>query len=202
MDYIPGYGSSKTLVSGVRFTPFLQTYFFRQLRSWTIHFLFEEFFMKAQIISFHCVLKNGLGQIINRSFTRDVITHVAGASPAIPGLPDGLKNVKPGERRKISVKAQEAFGMYDPALARQASRKSLAPAGTLTLGDRVQLADSFGDFRLYRVTKIIGDLIYLDANHPLAGQDLTFDVHVVDARDASPEELLESSVPAIPTFLQ
>ncbi len=157
--------------------------------------------MKAQIISFHCVLKNGLGQIINTSFARDVITHASGVPAVIPGLPAGLNDVKPGERRTIAVRAHEAFGMYDPALTRQASRKSLAPAGSLALGDRVHLPDSFGDTRLYRITKIIGDLIYLDANHPLAGQDLTFDVHVVDARDASPEELLESSAPAIPSYL-
>lgn len=159
--------------------------------------------MKAQVVSFHCVLKNGLGNVVSTSFNRDVITHVNGNSNAIPGLPAGLKDVKPGERRKIAVKAQEAYGLYDPALTREASRRSLVSTGTLSVGDRVHLADTFGDFRLYRVTKIIGDLVYLDANHPLAGQDLVFDVHIVDARDATPEELLESSAaPATSAYLQ
>jgi FKBP-type peptidyl-prolyl cis-trans isomerase SlyD len=158
--------------------------------------------MKAQVVSFHCVLKNGLGQLINTSFNRDVITHVSGAPKVVNGLPAGLRDVKPGERRSIAVKAQEAYGLYDPALTRQASRRSLLSTGELAVDDRVHLADSFGDFQLYRITKIIGDLVYLDANHPLAGQDLTFDIHIVDARDATPEEMLESSIAPNPSFLQ
>lgn len=157
--------------------------------------------MKAQIVSFHCVLKNSLGQVISTSFNRDVITSIHG-SPSVVGLSSGLKEVKPGERRKIAVKAQEAYGFYDPTLTKEASRKSLVSSGELAVGDRIHLADAGGDFRLYQITKIIGDLIYLDANHPLAGQDLVFDVHVVDARDATEEELRESSIAAGWPYLQ
>lgn len=159
--------------------------------------------MKAQIISFHCVMKNVLGQVISTSFNQDVITKINLNGPdAVPGLSAGLQEVRPGERRKISVPATEAYGLYDPRLAREASRRSLKSTGELAVGDRVHLRDSFGDLRLYRVTRILGDLVYLDANHPLAGQDLFFEVHVVAARDATPEEILESSEPLIPRYLQ
>jgi FKBP-type peptidyl-prolyl cis-trans isomerase SlyD len=158
--------------------------------------------MKAQIVSFHCVLKNALGQVISTSYNRDVITQLPNGAPMeVPGLSLGLKEVKPGERRKIAVNAKEAYGMYDPALTREASRKSLLSTEPPAVGDRVHMATSFGDFRLYRITKILGDLIYLDANHPLAGQDLVFEVQVVDARDATEEEIQEASAPAVHSYL-
>lgn len=159
--------------------------------------------MKAQVVSFHCVLENALGKVLSTSFNRDVITQISANSPVeIAGFPAHLAAVSPGEHRRISLKAQEAYGLYDPALARQASRRSVAGPGSLAIGDQVHLADSFGDFRLYRVTGILGDLIYLDANHPLAGQDLVFDVHILEARDATEEEVRSSSHPAPTPYLQ
>ncbi len=157
--------------------------------------------MQAQVISFHCVLKDGLGKIINTSFSRDVITNVPGVLQLTPGLPAGLNDVRPGERRVIAVKAQDAFGIYDPALAIQVARGSLSAAGPVVVGNSVHLANPIGEIREYRITKIVGDQVYLDANHPLAGRDLSFDVHIVEARNASDEELRESSSPAIPTYL-
>lgn len=152
--------------------------------------------MKAQVVSFHCVLKNALGTVINTSFSRDVITHADGVAAAIPGLPAGMANVKPGERRSVAVKAQEAFGVYDPALTRQVPSHRLGRRSSVTVGDQVRVSDDEGNLRAYRVTGIFADTVFLDANHPLAGQDLVFDLHILEARDASPEELLESSAPA------
>lgn len=159
--------------------------------------------MKAQIVSFHCVLKNSLGQLISSSFNRDVITyHPRGAAMELPALAAGLQEVKPGEHRKIAVAAAQAYGLYNPALTRTVKRKTLMTTGAPAIGDRVHLQDDQGSFRLYRITKVIGDLVYLDANHPLAGQDLVFDIDVVDARDATEEEILESSMPDPREYLQ
>ena len=156
---------------------------------------------KAQIVSFHCVLKNVVGQVISTSFNQDVITQGRG-NCEVPGLPAGLKKVKPGERRKIAVTAKEAYGLYDPELARQTTRKNLMTAGELAVGDRMHLPGPDGNLRPYCVTRIQGDVIDLDANHPLAGQDLVFEVHVVEARNATREEILESGNPQTRPYLQ
>jgi FKBP-type peptidyl-prolyl cis-trans isomerase SlyD len=159
--------------------------------------------MKAQIVSFHCILKNTLGQVISTSFNRDVITHLPqGEVMEVPALAAGLQEVKPGEHREISISADQAYGLYNPELTRTVSREQLSSTGTPTVGDRVHLADEHGNYRLYRITKILGDFVYLDANHPLAGQDLIFDIQVVDARDATAEEILESSAPSRKEYLQ
>jgi FKBP-type peptidyl-prolyl cis-trans isomerase SlyD len=152
--------------------------------------------MKPQIVSFHCVLKDVLGQVISTSFNNDVITqHLSEEPGELPGLAAGLQGVRAGERRRIHIEARKAYGLYDPGLAREASRRSLQLSGDLAVGDRVHLAGAFGDLRLYRVTKILGDLVYLDANHPLAGQDLIFEVHVMEARDATADEVSETISP-------
>lgn len=158
--------------------------------------------MKSQIVSFHCVMKNVLGRVLSTSFNRDVITQLAhGEAMEVPGLPAGLKDVRAGERRHITVKAADAYGLYDPSLARVVPRASLRSSRALAVGENIHMPADGGGFRLYRVTKILGDSVYLDANHPLAGQDLVFDVHVVDARDATEAEILDSSEPGIPGWL-
>ena len=158
--------------------------------------------MKAQIISFHCVLKNTFDEVLSTSFNQDVITRIASeAAVEIPGLSEKLQNVTTGEKRKFTLKAREAYGFYDPRLVKMVSAKSLKSRDTVALGERVSQRDAAGKQRLYRVTEIKGDVVQLDANHPLAGQDLVFEVHVVDARDATQQEISESSEPMIPHYL-
>ena len=125
-------------------------------------FSFRElaFHMKAQIVSFHCILKNTLGQVISTSFNRDVITHLPqGEAMEVPALAAGLQEVKPGEHREISVSADQAYGLYNPALVRTVSRERLTATGAPAVGDRVHLADEHGDFRLYETQAV---LRYLD----------------------------------------
>lgn len=148
---------------------------------------------KPQIVSFQCVLKNSTGQVISDTFYQDVITQLESPAPCeLPALPEGLRDVKRGELRKIKVSAKDAYGLYDPGLACQISARDLKGAGQIALGDRVRWPDRSGELRLYSVTRIQGGTIDLDANHPLAGQDLEFEVRVLEARAATKEEVREA----------
>jgi FKBP-type peptidyl-prolyl cis-trans isomerase SlyD len=55
--------------------------------------------------------------------------------------------------------------------------------------------------RTFRITEVTPDSIQLDANHPLAGQDLIFELHVLEARDATAEEIYESIGTELPRYL-
>lgn len=151
--------------------------------------------MKAQVVSFHCVLRNTLGQVLSSTFNRDVITSMG--REAVPAplqvLVEGLQDLKIGQRRQIAVSAEKAFGFYDPNLVSTLRKKSIPSGSELKVGDSIQVQTEESQFRLYKVIEIHGDTVVVDANHPLAGQDLVFDIEATDVREATLEELRDTN---------
>lgn len=142
--------------------------------------------MKAQIVSFHCVVKDKLGKVLSKTFNRDILTHdESQESHVLSGLAKGLRNLTSGEKRRIVVPAEQAYGFYDVKKVIQCDRLSL---GTdLYLGDKVKFESQ--PKKTFRVTEIMGDEVTLDGNHPWAGQDLVFEIRVTSAREATPEDI-------------
>lgn len=149
--------------------------------------------MKAQIVSFHCVLKTKLGKVISSTFNQDVITR-DGHQPAdlLKGLVLGLQDLKIGERRQISLSAADAYGFYDPAQVLKKSRDEFPPEEPLRLGSRVVLESARTGRKVFRVTEINNEFLVLDANHPLAGEDLVFEIEATAVRDATSDEIQDS----------
>lgn len=150
--------------------------------------------MKAQVVSFHCVLKDQLGKVLSSSFNQDVINQLEQGSPAssgqrLKGLVEAIQNVRAGEKRRIAVCADDAYGPYDPRLVTRAARSELPKGDRLVIGSElVSPSDPDGSERTYRVVALEGETVVLDANHPLAGQDLVFEIEVVSAREARSED--------------
>jgi FKBP-type peptidyl-prolyl cis-trans isomerase SlyD len=164
--------------------------------------------MKARVISFNCVLRDSLGKIISSSFNHDVLTQSQNAASGgeaeasirpktsqfdfhepLQGLVDGLQGLKEGERRKIFVTAERAYGFYDPELVMRVPRKKFPKGEALEVGFQVMTQSDDGESRVFRVIESDATSVTLDGNHPLAGQDLCFDIEAVAARDATDEEL-------------
>jgi FKBP-type peptidyl-prolyl cis-trans isomerase SlyD len=139
--------------------------------------------MKVQIVSFHCVLKNNLGQWISSSFNEDVVaaTEVEG-SEHLHGLIEGLKGVKTGDKKQIYVSADQAYGFYRPEWFREIPRDEIMFGRKLKKGDEVRAKlTPDGVSRNFRVVDTTNSGLILDANHPLAGQDLVFDIEVTSS---------------------
>ncbi len=149
--------------------------------------------MKPQIISFHCILKSTTGKIISDTFNNEVITAPAmGMRDSLPGLARKLANLRSGEKRKIDLDATEAYGLYDPQLVVRVPRKKIKAVGDLKLGDTVFLPRNNKEYLPYTIVEMGRDEFTLDGNHPLAGQDLIFEIEVLAAREATPSEIQES----------
>jgi FKBP-type peptidyl-prolyl cis-trans isomerase SlyD len=146
--------------------------------------------MKAQIISFHCVLKTKLGKVISKTVNHDVLTLPSQASPhqTLSGLTDGLQDLKEGEKRRIDVPAAKGYGFYDPAKCVTFTRERFGNH-SVELGDQEPGRLTSGQNATFRVTSLSADEIVLDANHPLAGQDLVFEIEALDVRDATAAEV-------------
>jgi FKBP-type peptidyl-prolyl cis-trans isomerase SlyD len=150
--------------------------------------------LKPQIISFHCILKSATGKIISNTFNNEVITAPSvGNRDELPGLAKKLDNLRSGEKRKINLDATEAYGLYNPKLVVRMPRKKITAVGELKLGDTVYLPRNEREHLPYTIVEISRDEYTLDGNHPLAGQDLVFEIEVLAAREATENEIQEST---------
>lgn len=144
--------------------------------------------MSAQVISFNCIVRNKAGQLISSTYNREVLTiSDVKHSGVLSGLNKNLQNLKKGEKRIISVLAEEAYGLYDPKKIILFPRKKLP--STIRKGELINIVSKSGVLRGYHVLELRPDLASLDGNHLLAGQDLIFEIETLEARDATPKEI-------------
>jgi FKBP-type peptidyl-prolyl cis-trans isomerase SlyD len=140
-----------------------------------------------QVISFHYVLRNDGGEVLDTAGPGHPIQFLEGSGTIIDGLEKALRSMDPGEKHKVSLAPEAAYGVHDPNLIQSVDRKAL-PVDTLAVGDMFQ-AGRGHHAPIVRVVAIEGDSVKLDANHPLAGQRLHFEVEVVEKRPATPGEI-------------
>lgn len=155
--------------------------------------------MSIQVISFNCILKNKAGHLISSTFNRDVMAVAAGENLGLAGLAKGLQNLTKGEKRSIALTAEEAYGLYDPKKVILYPRSKLPR--DLRVGQFISIAGKSGRIRSYKALQFHDDMVSLDGNHPLAGQDLVFEIETIDARDATSEEINASMTEDISTHL-
>jgi FKBP-type peptidyl-prolyl cis-trans isomerase SlyD len=103
------------------------------------------------------------------------------------GLSRGLQNLTKGEKRNISLSAEEAYGFYDPKKIILYPQNKLP--GKIRAGDPVSIVGKSGTVRSYRVVQLHDGMVSLDGNHPLAGQDLVFEIEALEVREATRSEI-------------
>lgn len=143
--------------------------------------------MERRVLSFHYILTNKNGETVDSSRDTDPFVVLEGSQQIIPGLEEELFKMLIGQKKKIDVPAAKAYGAVNEELKMSVPRAQL-PAGDIQVGTQFT-AGQEGHGMMFVVTKIEGEQIFLDGNHPLAGEDLTFDVEVLDVRPATKEEL-------------
>ena len=140
------------------------------------------------VVTFHYTLRDLQGRLLDTSSGGQPISYLEGAGQIIEGLDEGLKGVAPGTKQTVNVPAAKAYGDYDKEQVQRVLKSLLPVEGELNPGDQFRAGeDQFAP--IVRVVEVDGDHVMLDANHPLAGVDLVFEVEVVGVRAASEEEL-------------
>lgn len=141
-----------------------------------------------RVVSFHYTLRDPQGQVLDSSAGADPISYLEGAGQIIEGLDEQLRAAPAGQKSRVTVPAAKAYGERDLGQVQKVKRELLPVEGELSVGDQFQTGpDRYSP--VVTVAAIEGDEVLLDANHPLAGVDLTFDVEIVSAREATAEEL-------------
>jgi FKBP-type peptidyl-prolyl cis-trans isomerase SlyD len=143
--------------------------------------------MSIQVISFNCNLKSKTGQQISFTYNREVLATEQQGGNFLTGLALGMQNLTKGEKRSISLNAQQAYGFYDPSKTIFFPKNKLPK--TIRVGENIQIVGKSGQVRSYKVLQLHDNMVTLDGNHPLAGQDLIFEIETLEVREATQEEI-------------
>jgi len=143
---------------------------------------------KNTVATIDYTLTDPQGQVIDSSKGREPLAYLHGASNIIPGLESALEGKSAGDTVIVSVPPEQGYGMRDPNLVQPVPRTNFQGAPDIKPGMQFQAHTAEGA-RIVTVVKVDEQNVTVDANHPLAGMDLKFDVSVVGVREASPEEL-------------
>ncbi len=103
-----------------------------------------------------------------------------GQQMVIPGFENGVIGMKIGESKKVSIPAEQAYGPYNNDLLAVVPRSQVPPELELSLGMILQVRSTEGGIARAVVRDITETDVALDLNHPLAGQDLTFEIQLVE----------------------
>lgn len=144
--------------------------------------------MNRNVITFHYTLRDTSGRVLDASIGGAPVSFLEGASQIVEGLEEGLRGLAAGVKAKIGVPAAKAYGERDESQVQRVLKALLPVEGEIKAGDQFRAgSDAFAP--IVTVRGVEGDELLLDANHPLAGVDLEFEVEVVAVREATEKEL-------------
>jgi len=143
--------------------------------------------MNPRTVNFHYTLRDAGGRMLDTSRGNPPMHFLEGAGQIIEGLEEQLLQMTAGEKRSVVVPPERAYGLRDAALVQKVPRARL-PVGDLQPGDQFQTGPD-RQAPVVTVLALEGEEVLLDANHPLAGQTLHFEVELVEVRPATREEL-------------
>ncbi|HOX33375.1 MAG TPA: peptidylprolyl isomerase [Spirochaetales bacterium] len=143
---------------------------------------------KNRVVTIDYKLQDTEGEVLDSSEGAEPLVYLHGNDNIIAGLEKHLLGKKAGDDVDCLVPAVEAYGERDNALVFTVPKSEFGPEAELEIGAQFE-AHGEGGAQIVTVVAIDGDEVTIDANHPLAGEDLHFTVKVVDVREATAEEL-------------
>lgn len=144
------------------------------------------------VVTLHFTLRNAEGRLLDTSRGGVPITYLEGSGTIVDGLEEALRGLPAGTIKQLTVPAARGYGPRDESLVQRVKRPSV-PVQELQVGDQFQTAPD-RHAPIVTVVAIEGGEVVLDANHPLAGVDLCFEVEVISVRPATPGEIKRDTV--------
>jgi FKBP-type peptidyl-prolyl cis-trans isomerase SlyD len=141
-----------------------------------------------RVVTIHYTLKDDKGAVLDSSAGGEPLAYIQGHGNLVAGLEKALEGKQDGNTLAVSVAPADGYGVRDEKLIQRLPKRSLQGSGEIKKGMQFQARTDDG-MRLFTVTAVMGDMVTLDGNHPLADQTLHFDVEVVAVREATTEEL-------------
>jgi len=144
-------------------------------------------------VKIHYTLTGQDDSVIDSSREGDPLDYIHGLGVLVPGLETVLQGKEAGDRIVVTVPPKEGYGERSDELLQKIERSMFEFDGDIEVGMRFQAETDHG-VDLVEVTAVDEKYINIDANHPLAGATLNFDVEIVEVRDATEEEVAHGHV--------
>ncbi|TVQ38639.1 MAG: peptidylprolyl isomerase [Spirochaetaceae bacterium] len=141
------------------------------------------------VVSIDYTLKDDSGTVLDSSENREPLSFLYGSGSIIPGLEKALHGRTAGDALSVTVEPDEGYGEYNEDLVFAVGKDRFQDPSIIEVGSQVQAQTADGAVQVLTIKGIGDDDVTLDANHPLAGQTLHFDVAVADVREATAEEV-------------
>jgi len=131
-------------------------------------------------VSVHYTGTLGDGEVFDTSAGGEPLEFTLGTGQVIPGFEQAVTGMQVGESVTVTIPADEAYGQPRDDLILEVDRNELPPTIDPETGMQLQMTRTDGGIMIVTVTEVTETTVTLDANHPLAGQDLTFEIELVE----------------------
>jgi FKBP-type peptidyl-prolyl cis-trans isomerase 2 len=125
------------------------------------------------------------GRTFDSSRDGEPLEFTLGEGAVIPGFEEAVVGMTPGESKTVSVAPEDAYGPHRPEMVQEVERGLLPADMQLKPGLQLQAQSRDGEPLLLVVREVADSTVTLDANHPLAGERLTFDIELVELDEAA-----------------
>jgi FKBP-type peptidyl-prolyl cis-trans isomerase 2 len=123
--------------------------------------------------------KLGDGTVFDTSVGREPLEFTLGAGQMIPGFEKAVLGMKVGEKKTVTIPANEAYGPRSDDQIMEVPREKLPSGLTPKVGQQLGIRRQDGGTSITTITSVSDNTVTIDANHPLAGKDLTFEIELV-----------------------
>lgn len=140
------------------------------------------------VVKFNYTLTNSEGEVLDQSGS-EPLAYLHGHHNIIPGLEAEMAGKSAGDKFTATIAPEDAYGEYIAEAVQEVPRSNFQGVDNIAVGMQFQSMTDDGHAMIVTVKEVNDDSIIVDGNHPLAGVTLTFDVEVVEVREATSEEL-------------
>src|SRR5690242_19861207 len=137
---------------------------------------------KGKVAELKYMLKNTSGEVLDEADAQEPFTYLHGAHQIIPGLEAALEGLKKGDKKAVKIPPAQAYGEINEDLKLVVDRTKFPAGMKVEEGMQFQTETEDGEM-IFTVDAVNGDKITLDGNHPLAGEELHFEIEVLNIRD-------------------
>lgn len=135
---------------------------------------------EGDTVKVHYTGRLGDGSVFDTSAEREPLEFTVGAGTVIPGFEQAVLGLLPGESTDTTISPENAYGPRSDELVTNVNKEQLPEDMEISIGQQLQVSMQNGQTAVVMVTDVTESFITIDANHPLAGQELTFSIEVVE----------------------
>jgi len=141
------------------------------------------------VVSITYTLTNDDATVLDSTEESGPMDYLHGADNIIQGLEDGLEGKQVGDKLKVRVDPEDGYGEVFTELMQVVDLASFEGVESVEVGMQFESETDDGELEIVTIKSVEGNEVTIDANHPLAGVTLNFDVEIVGVREATAEEI-------------